>query len=339
MKKYKNSLVLGKFYGLHTGHLYLIDTALENSEVVHVLACHNPTQTIPGKLRVKTLRKIYEKNKNVIIHSVDDGEMPQYESECKSLDEFYGYWVPFVYGFVGNLDCVFTSENYGEDFAKYLDIEHFLVDRERIKHPVSGTKIRTNPFDNWEFIPEEIRPHFIKRIAIMGPESVGKSTLTKNLARYYNTNFVEEYGRTVFERNGNKIGIEDFIPISVGRQDIEDQRLKTSNKLLFCDTEDITTYLFSKMFFPNDYQSIENILLNKIYKNNNYDLYLLLGADCDGVQDGTRQFLEERIDHYDVIKSELDKHDCNYIEINGNWEERIVKSIEIINHQFNIDSP
>ena len=49
-KKYKSSLVLGKFYGLHTGHLYLIDTALENSEVVHVLACHNPTQTIPGKL-------------------------------------------------------------------------------------------------------------------------------------------------------------------------------------------------------------------------------------------------------------------------------------------------
>ena len=105
-KKYKSSLVLGKFYGLHTGHLYLIDTALENSEVVHVLACHNPTQTIPGKLRVKSLREIYESNPNVIIHSVDDSEMPQYEHECKSLDEFYSYWVPFVYKFVGKLDSV-----------------------------------------------------------------------------------------------------------------------------------------------------------------------------------------------------------------------------------------
>lgn len=335
-KKYKSSLVLGKFYPPHNGHLYLIDTAAENSEVVHVLACHNPRQTIPGKLRVKALQEIYENNPNVIIHSVDDSDMPQYEHECKSLDEFYGYWIPFVYEVVGKLDCVFTSEYYGDDFAKYLGIEHHLVDRERKKHSVSGTKIRTNPFDNWEFIPEEMRPFFIKRIVIMGPESVGKSTLTENLANYYNTNFVVEYGRTVFERNGNKIGIEDFIPISIGRQDIENYLIKSSNKLLFCDTEDITTYIFSKMFFPNDYKCIEGILLDKISKNNNYDLYLLLKPDCDGIQDGTRQFLEERMDHYDVIKSELDKNNCNYIEIGGNWEDRFNKSIEIINSQFNI---
>ncbi len=335
-KIYKNSLVLGKFYPPHNGHLYLIDTALENSEVVNVLVCHNLKQTIPGKLRVKALRKIYENNTNVIIHSVDDGEMPQYENECKSLDEFYGYWVPFVYNVVSKLDCVFTSENYGDDFSKYLGIDHFLVDRERTKHPVSGTKIRTNPFDNWEFIPEEVRPFFVKRIVIMGPESVGKSTLTKNLANYYNTNFVEEYGRTVFEKNGNRVGIEDFIPISVGRQEIENHSIKSSNKLLFCDTEDITTYIFSKMFFPNDYKGIEDILLDKISKNNNYDLYLLLKTDCDGIQDGTRQFLEERIEHYDVIKSELSKNNCNYIEIGGDWEDRFNKSIEIINSQFNI---
>jgi HTH-type transcriptional repressor of NAD biosynthesis genes len=335
-KKYKSSLVLGKFYGLHTGHLYLIDTALENSEVVHVLACHNPTQTIPGKLRVKSLREIYESNPNVIIHSVDDSEMPQYEHECKSLDEFYSYWVPFVYKFVGKLDCVFTSENYGDDFAKYLGIKHYLVDKERKKFPISGTKVRTNPFDSWEFIPDEIKPYFVKRIVIMGPESVGKSTMSENLAKHYNTNFVEEYGRTVFERNGNKIGIEDFIPISVGRQELENQKIKTSNKLLFCDTEDITTYLFSKMYFPNGYKSIENILLDKVYKNSNYDLYLLLKPDCDGVQDGTRQFLEERMEHYNIIKSELEKYNCNYIEVGGNWRDRLNKSIEIVNSQFNI---
>ena len=335
-KKYKNSLVLGKFYPTHDGHLYLIDTAIENSEIVNVLVCHNKTQTIPGKLRVKSLQEIYKNNDNVIIHSIDDSEMPQYEHECKSLDEFYSHWVPLVYSNVSELDCVFTSENYGDDFARYLGIEHYLVDKERIKYPVSGTKIRTNPFDYWEFIPKEIRHFFVKRVVIMGPESVGKSTLTKNLSKHYNTNFVEEYGRTVFERNGNKIGIEDFIPISVGRQQIENTQIKHSNKLIFCDTEDITTYLFSRMYFPDDYKSIENILLDRINKNGKYDLYILLNPDCEGIQDGTRQFLEERLEHFEVIKSELEKFNCNFVEINGDWNQRFKKSIEIINSQFNI---
>lgn len=336
MKKYKNSLVLGKFYPPHNGHLYLIDTAIEHSEKVNLLVCYNDTQSIPGDIRYDTLKSIYEDNDNISIHLVDDGLLPQHENECKTLDEFYGHWVPFVRNITDDLDCVFTSENYGDDFAKYLEIEHFLVDGDRIKYPVSGTKIRTNPFDNWEFIPDEIKPLFVKRIVLMGPESVGKSTLSINLANHYNTNYVEEYGKNIFELNGNKISIDDFIPISIGRQKLENHKLKTSNKLLFCDTEDITTYIFSKMFFPSDYKSIENILLDRVYKNSNYDLYLLLKPDCDIVQDGTRQFLGERISHYESIKSELEKYDCNYIELSGNWEDRFNSSVKIINSQFNI---
>lgn len=334
--KYKNSLVLGKFYPPHNGHLYLIDTALENSETVHVLVSHNPKQSIPGKVRVKALREIYKDNSNVIIHSGDDRGMPQYDYECKTLDEFYSYWVPFVHQFVDNLDVVFTSEDYGDDFARYLGIEHYLVDKERIKFPVSGTKVRTNPFDNWEFIPKEIRPYFVKRIVIMGPESVGKSTLTERLANHFNTNFVEEWGRVIFERNGNYVGLEDFIPISNGRQSIENIQIKHSNKLIFCDTEDITTYLFSKMYCPDDYQDIEPQFLEILNKKEKYDLYILLKPDCDAIQDGTRQFLDERMKHYDEIKIELENRNCNFIEIGGDWDNRFNESVKIIKSQFNI---
>jgi len=334
--KYKNSLVLGKFYPPHNGHLYLIDTALENSEKVHVIVSHNPKQSIPGKVRVKSLREVYKNNPNVIIHSGDDRGMPQYDNECETLDEFYSYWVPFVHQFVDDLDVVFTSEYYGDDFARYLGIEHYLVDKERIKFPISGTKVRTNPFDNWEFIPKEVRPYFVKRIVIMGPESVGKSTLTERLANHFNTNFVEEWGRTIFERNGNYVGLDDFIPISNGRQGIEDIQIRHSNKLIFCDTEDITTYLFSKMYYPDEYKRIEEKLLEKLNKKEKYDLYILLKPDCDAIQDGTRQFLDERMKHYDEIKLQLENRNCNFIEIGGDWENRFNESIKIIKSQFNI---
>lgn len=330
---YKNSLVLGKFYPPHSGHLYLINTAIENSEKVHVVLCYNSSQSIPGEIRLKTLTEIYQNNPKVIIYPFNDVGLPQHENECETIDEFYKYWVSVVYKLIDKLDVIFTSENYGDDFAIYLGIKHVLVDKERKNYPISGTEIRNNPFNCWEFIPKEIKPYFIKRVAIMGPESVGKSTLSEKLANYFNTNFVCEYGRTVFENNGNKVEIEDFIPISKGRQSLEDSLIKKSNKIIFCDTEDITTYIFSKMFYPNEYSKIENWFLQKIKP---YDIYILLKPDCESIQDGTRCFLYKRQDHYNEIKNELIKNAYNYIEIGGDWDERYNQSIKIIKSEFNI---
>lgn len=329
--KYKNSLVLGKFYCVHLGHLFLIDTALSESEFVDVIITHNKSQFIPGEFRYNVLKDIYANENKVKIHLVSDDGLPQHDNECESLDEFYSYWVPLVYSQVEKLDAVFTSEDYGDDFARYLGVEHRLVDKERIKYPISGTSARNNPLGNWYLMPEEMRTFFIKRVALMGPESVGKSTLTENLSRFYNTNFVEEYGRTVFESNGNKVTIDDFIPISIGRQDIENRNIKKSNRVIFCDTEDITTYLFSKMFFPEEYQKVENYFNWSFTNKPKYDLYLLLKPDCDGVQDGTRQFLDSRWNHYNEIKKELISRDCKFVEIDGDWDTRLKKSVKEIN--------
>lgn len=335
-KKYKNGLCLMKAYPLHLGHLHLINTAIENCENVHVMVCYNSSQYIPGDLRYKAIKEIYKNNKNVFVYLSNDQLMPQYESEVDNLDIFYkSFWVPFVYQYIEELDVVFTSEDYGDDFARYLGIDHFLVDKDRDKYKISGTKIRQNPYDNWDFIPDEMKPFFIKRIALMGPESVGKSELTKKLAEYYNTNYVEEYGRTVYEENGNKIDLEDFIKISIGRQKMENERIVKSNRFLFCDTEDITTYIFSKMFFPDDYKEIEDFFMLKIKKKQKYDLYILLKPDVDGIQDGTRCFLNERVNHYNEIKQFLIDRKCYFIEIGGNWENRYNESIENINLIFN----
>jgi len=314
----------------HLGHLYLIDTAISQSEMVHVIMTHNLSQSIPGEVRFEALNAIYGNNPKVKIYSVSDEGLPQYDSECETLDQFYSYWVPLVYNQVEELDAVFTSEDYGDDFARYLGVKHILVDKERKNVPVSGTLVRSNPFKYWNFIPEPMKPHFVKRIVIMGPESCGKSTLTQNLANHYQTNFVIEYGRLVYENNGG-VTIDDFIPISKGRQDLEDWMIKSSNKVLFCDTEDITTYLFSKMFYPDEYYKVEEYFKDILEKKPKYDLYILLSPDCDAVQDGTRQFLDDRWQHYEVIKNELVSRNCNFVEIGGDWDNRLKESKKLIN--------
>jgi HTH-type transcriptional repressor of NAD biosynthesis genes len=327
---YNKALVLGKFNPPHLGHFHLIEKAIQLSNEVNVIICWNKSQEISPYIRFEAIDKQF--GDKIKIHVLNDEGLPQSDKECETKDEFYSYWVPFVQNKVKGLDVVFTSEEYGDDFANYLGIKHHLVDIERKFIPISATQIKQNPIKYWDFIPQSIRHHFVKRIAIMGPESVGKSTLTKKLSEHYQTNFLEEWGRVVYERNGNNVKLEDFIKISKERAEKEDNLLKESNKLFFTDTEDITTYLFSKMFYPDEYFKIKywfNYMLASFPK---YDLYILLKTDCDAVQDGTRQFLEERESHYNEIKNQLIERRLNFVEIGGSWEERYQQSIDKIDN-------
>lgn len=329
--KYKNALIIMKAYPFTKGHQYLIDSAISQSEMVHVIITHNTSQTIPGEIRFNAIKETYKNNKNVKVYSVSDEGLPAYDYECETIDEFYSYWVPLVYSEIEDLDVVFTSENYGDDFAKYLGVIHVLVDKDRLNVPISGTMIRQDPFKYWNYIADSMRPFFVKRIAIMGPESVGKSTITKNISYKLETNFVPEYGRMVYENNNNSIKIDDFIPISEGRQKLENYLIKFSKKYIICDTEDITTYIFSKMYCPDEYKKLEPYFLNVLKTKPKYNLYILLKPDCEGVQDGTRNFLEKRWDHYEVIKSYLINYGCNFVEVGGSWKERENEVLRLIN--------
>lgn len=328
MRKYKNGLVLMKALPPHLGHFYLIDTAAQNSDHVHVIISHNKFQSIPGKERFECVRGVYQHCQNVSVYSFDDEGLPQSDKESPSKDEFYSLWVPAIYKIVKDLDVVFTSEEYGDDFARYLGIDHFLVDRHRKKYPVSGTMIRNNPLKNWNFISNGIRKHFVKKIAIVGPESTGKSTLTRKLSSYFNTNFLPEYGRFVSEQKP-ELEIDDFHKISMGRQQLENWLVESSNKLIICDTEDITTYTYSKMYCPNDYKKYEDYFVDKI-DSHDYDLYILLSPDCDAIQDDTRRFLHNREGHFNDIKSNLDRFCKIYFTIGGNWKSRYEDSKRLI---------
>jgi HTH-type transcriptional repressor of NAD biosynthesis genes len=334
-RKYKSAFIVMKAMPLHKGHLYLIDTALIHSDRVTLLICSLSSEPIPGDLRYGWAMEIYKNQSRIdILHCFED-DLPQYPEEHIN---FWNIWVETAKKYCPNdIDVIFSSEKYGFEYAKKLKIKHFLVDIDRIKYPVSGTKIRTEPFKYWDYIPDVVKPYFVKRIAIMGPESVGKSILSEKLANYYNTNFVIEYGRTVYEEK-NGITIDDFIPISNRRQMIEDDKIKYSNKLLFCDTEDITTRIFAEMYFPDDCKEAVIYLEDMIDNKKKYDLYILLKPDCEPIQDGTRNFLESRWEHYNVIKSYLDNLSCNYIEVSGvDWDNRFeISKISIERQFFNI---
>ena len=328
-KQYKSAYVLGKFMPFHNGHAYLIDTAITKSEKVTVIVGSLPTEPIPGKLRYQWVKEHYRTNPHVTVVHCDE-VLPQYPHEHP---DFWNIWVDVVKRYCpADIDVIFTSEEYGFEYAKQLGIQHHLVDIARSTYNISGTEVRTNPFAVWNFIPDHVKPYFVKKIAIMGSESCGKSTLVKRLAKTYFTNYVEEYGRTVYEENGG-VTESDFLKIVRGQKLIESAMIKQSTKLLFCDTEALTTRIFFDMYYPNGDPGIKH-LLDEYVDMSHYDLYILLKPDCPDIQDGTRNFLGERWNHYNNLKAEMLKREYNFIEVGGDWDNRYNESVKEIYKYF-----
>jgi HTH-type transcriptional repressor of NAD biosynthesis genes len=329
-KEFKNGLCLMKAYPPHLGHIFLIDTAHSQCETVHVMVCSLKNELIDGKLRYGWLRDYYKNNPNInVIHCED--ENPQHPSECTSVDEFYNsYWCPSVYQHIDKLDAVFTSEDYGDEFASYLNVKHVLVDKERKHYPVSGTAVRHNPFNVWNFIPKDVKKYFMKKIAVMGPESVGKSTMVKLLSEHYNVPYIDEFGRSYVELTGtDDLRAFDFESIAHHHNRRINNLISLTPKVVLVDTEAITTKVFGKMYVDG----LKSDFIDGVIKNQIFDLYLVFNCDVPWIDDGTRDFPEGRNEHLSAIIAEIEALGRNYVVIDGkDYNERFNKCIEEIDN-------
>ncbi len=90
-----------------------------------------------------------------------------------------------------------------------------LVDPKRTFMSISGAQIRENPFRYWEYIPTEVKPFFVRTVAILGGESSGKSTLVNKLANIFNTTSAWEYGRDYVFHTSAVMRLHCSIPITI----------------------------------------------------------------------------------------------------------------------------
>ncbi len=108
--------------------------------------------------------------------------------------------------------------------------------------PVSGSAVRQDPLGNWEHLPLPVRPHFTKRVCVTGPESTGKSTLTKDLARHFETLYMPEYGRIYDEQyRPTEWTPKHLVTIAQTHQAMRRALLPEVNRVLIEDTELLVT--------------------------------------------------------------------------------------------------
>jgi HTH-type transcriptional repressor of NAD biosynthesis genes len=331
----------------------MIREAAKQCETVHVMVCSRLCEPIIGVIRSEWVEDIFEDDPNINVILCED-ENPQYPEDNLN---FWQIWHDSVYSYIPRLDAVFGSEDYIIPFAECLKVEGVIVDKAREVVPVSGTAIRTNPFDNWDYIPDVVKGEYRLKVAVVGPESSGKSTLCDKLASHYGGIRVEEYGRWYTE---NKVPAKDLKPHDFstivwkqfcGILNAESEADRNGSKYIFTDTEAIVTRTFFHMYREtSDWNNhMDDVLgnLNKVEEYMNLemfghghdqtgkiDLYLLTYPDLDWEDDGTRDFesKEARMESFSEIKYQLDIHGCNYHVVMGKGDLRTEKAIKLINH-------
>jgi len=313
-------LVIGKFYPPHRGHKFLIDSASKYVDELFAIVCQKPDERPDGQTRASWLEEIHPPVKVLLVEDED------FDPGNSRL------WAQLTHQWLGFIpDIVFTSEDYGDLFARYLGSRHILIDRGRCTVPISGTKIRSNPLVNWEYLEPCVRSYYVKRICIVGAESTGKTTLAQALAEHYQTNWVSEYGREVSERMLARDGAyrwqtSDFEQIAVTQCRLENEAAREANRLLICDTDALATTVWHQRYLGYASPAVDRIA--EVHRRP--DLYLLSDFHAPFVQDGTRDGEQIRGWMHETFIKELTRQKRPFNVLSGTYETRYRQAVAAV---------
>ena len=331
-----HGLAFGKFMPPTNGHLHFLQFAKASCRKLTIMVCSLPDEPIPGEIRYKWIKELFP-DCNVVHHYAEIQQEPKVSDNdptgAADID-FFNAWKNSIEKHCPNeeFDALFASEDYGFRMADIMDIKFIPVDIQRELVPISGTEMRNNPLKNWEHLHPVVRPYFLKRIAVVGPESCGKSTLCTDLARQFGTAYVSEYARPYLDTCEkqipgyieNNFDISDISTIARGQLAAEHSLARQANKLLFCDTELSTTEYWSNHYFGSCPKWIEKKAAEK-----DYAMHLLVdprGIEEHYVSDAQRPMpdLKDRIEFFDWWKNKLESENKPYEVVSGTtWEDRL----------------
>lgn len=311
----------------HKGHELMIDFGISMCDTMNVLVSGRMEDEIPVALRHKWVADKYYPDPNVII-TPDFDTIPDPEFDALGVgigDKFWNAWVNKIKTiYPEEIDAVFVNDPYGQRLAEELGVIWIPIDPGRESIDISATKIRSNNSMYYDYLPDNVKQYYQKKIVIVGPESTGKSTMTKTLADYYNAGYVHEYGRTLSSIRGTDITENDFRAIIAGHNTLV-KNVQEMNRVVFVDTEAYTTYLFAEIYNVASEDLIADILMQSHHRDN-YDLYVLLAPTVKWVDDGTRLLPDQKVREkfFNDMKDYLDDKNRTYVIIDSDdYETRL----------------
>ena len=164
----------------------------------------------------------------------------------------------------------------------------------------------------------------MKKIVLIGPESTGKTTLAKALAKHYDCNYVPEYARQYIHDLNRPYQKEDIVTIAKKQIELEETKEK-KEPFLFLDTDLIVCKIWSKFKYGECHPWILKQINQRTYHH-----YLLCNIDLPWQADSQRENPNDRQELFSIYLKEMIKYKKSYSIIKGTENQRLQNAIKIL---------
>lgn len=357
----KIGICFGGYCPMHQGHLDVIMRAKKENELCFVIVCGYDDEpraelySLPLWRRSQLIKEFLT-DEQITVLEINDTFLGLDESLS---EDNWAKWFDYANGLIQqqlrlkgvemvNQYTWYVSEKSYETAITTIPKKRLMtgiVDPDKCSvvlmdkvNPVSGTLIRKNPIKYWSKIVAPFRPYFSSNILITGTASEGKSTLVKDIAKYFSLPYCEEYGRTYMAERGLKdtdLTFDDFKEFLKGQLEDITNKIKSpgNNGIVISDTDNIVTlmYAFAYASFPEmkiteeEYKVLEDIAM-KMGKPQQWKKIFVLPPKNEFVDDGSRYMkqssMEERTSNYNIL--------CDLLWKFGWWP----STVEVLNGNY-----
>lgn len=273
------------------GHLALIKFAKNVANSVRVILCTQPHEPFVQE-RLASLKEAVKDMLNVSVVHFD--EEIQQEPIGDSDAEFWLMWKDIleVYGFHAG-DFIVASEDYGKKLADVVHGEFIPFDMDRVLVKTKARNVRDDFFENYHMMLPEFQKTLRKTVTVFGCESVGKTTLSREIAESLGGEWSQEWARPYLEIKDVGVEVTQEKMESIHRGQAAQQKFIAENTvdkpLVVQDTD-----LFSTLGYWRLWNTIEPFSLNYDARLLKSDLYIIPQSNIPFEEDPLRYGGDER---------------------------------------------
>lgn len=348
-------VVFGSFAPLHQGHLDLIMQAKkENDGGCIVIVCgfdgDKGEPLMPHNKRYRYVREFFADDDLVAVYAINDTEI--------GIDKYPNGWVEWMSEFekiyelatddVSKRHWYVGDENYFHDLINMWNENVTWVDRVAT-NPICATDIRQNPIKHWDKITTPFRRVFSHNILITGTASEGKTTLVRDLGKYFNAPYSYEWAKEDYMRNSCisewELDGSDFLAFLEGQYHLNKQLINSpaNHGLFFADTDSMVTRMYAEYYARDDAFDLTQkefekiaIVADELASKSRWDKIFLVAPHGVFVDDHERYMghsgMEERQELFNILIANIkNTGDWDKVTIlNGNYYENFKTVIDYV---------